>query len=1156
MLAVFTEEEQINDFLDKDATIAADNGFHIVIAGCKYKLEEIASKLDSFGIKYQWLNEMYGFHSPVMKPIVKDFQAVAATIQYSLPKIPIVSNVTGKLADDKIASSDYWVQHIIQPVQFADSVNFLEQQNINILIEIGAKPTLLGIAKALLTDKILLPTLNPKWNDWQQILTSLQQLYLQGVKVNWLEIAKTYSGTQISLPHYPFQRKRYWFDLPQKVKVTSYQSNNDNLHPLISKVVASPVKQKLFATQLQSNTVNWLQDHRLENKIVFPGTAYLEMSLAAGRHIYQTSRLTLKNIALKQPLYLLEAKNPLPEIQLVLTPDEKTAQWEIYSADCQEWQLHSSGEVTNLETEVNPPNLVKLQQSFSKEIDVTQHYQLCQQRNIEYGASFQGIKNLWGESGKALGEIQLPNNLIDSQESYLLHPALLDACLQILFTALPPELQTHTYIPVGVKALHLYQSATESVWSYLQLREIKDNSVIADVWLYDRNKNLIATIEGLKSQAISTKSQTNHWLYQPTWQPLSLDSGVTISDKGAWLIVSDSQGVGKELASLLEARQQECYLVKPNLGKNSTSPLTTPNPFSPLLIGEGIKGRGLNKLEDFHLNPKDKKAWESLLQKISQIELPLKGIVYFAEFDNVSKNQPLPEECQTNLYLIQALLKQNLSETPRFYLVTRNSQPAENYQPTISGIRQSCLWGMGKAIALEHPELYYNAIDLSNLVSDKDTLHLYKEITASTNEQVAIRNNRRYVLRLQRYNLTNIPDNQQLQITDKGNLDTLQWQSSTREQPQHNQIEIKVKAMGLNFRDVMIALNLYPDDSQFLGLECAGVVTAIGEGVTNFQIGDEVIAITDHSFSQYVTVDAVLAIPKPDCLTFTEAATIPVTFLTAYYTLVHQGKLQPGEKILIHCAAGGVGLAAIAIAQQIGAEIYVTASPSKWELLQEKGVTCIMNSRTLEFAEEIMTLTKGKGVDVVLNSLSGEYITKSLAVLRDKGRFIEIGKQGIWNRKQIAAVKPNIQYSIVYLWQITQDKPQLIQEMLSQLMPQFAKGKLKPLPHTLFTQKQAIDAFRYMQQGKHQGKIVITQNNQSQEYRGTYLITGGMGAIGLQVAHWLASQGVKNLVLIGRSDVKSELKDSLQKLQDSTQAKIIKADISNTSQLTNIFQQI
>ena len=241
-----------------------------------------------------------------------------------------------------------------------------------------------------------------------------------------------------------------------------------------------------------------------------------------------------------------------------------------------------------------------------------------------------------------------------------------------------------------------------------------------------------------------------------------------------------------------------------------------------------------------------------------------------------------------------------------------------------------------------------------------------------------------------------------------------------------------------------------------------------------------------------------------------------------------------------------------------------------------------MNSRSLDFAQEIMSATDGQGVDVVLNSLSGEFIPKSIAVLNEQGRFIELGKQGIWTKSQVAQLKPKISYSIVDLWQITQDNPELIQRMLDKLRSQFSANKLQPLPHTIFTQEQTIDAFRHMQQGKHQGKIIITQLTPHlpispnphlpispapylpislspqllNSPTGTYLITGGMGAIGLQIAEWLITQGIKNIVLLGRSDLKPEFKSRLEKLQESTQVNLIKADIANTNQLAQALLQI
>ena len=1119
MLAVFGSLEEIDLILDK-VSVAANNGSHIVLSGWRDEIDRIAKELELQGIKTQRLNVSHAFHSALMQPMVEEFVAVARSINYSLPRIPLVSNVTGELADETIATADYWVEHILQPVQFAKSIEYLDSQQVDTFLEIGTKPTLTGMAKSILDNKLFLHSLDRQQPDWRQILTTLSQLYTAGLDINWLEVTKDCNAKKTSLPTYPFQRQRYWFDIPLVTTQSNKSVRNSNLtdphsdtiHPLLERIVPTPLKQVIFQSDLQFDPTTWLQDHVVNNKIVFPGTAYLEMAIASGIYYYKTERLIIEDVAIDLPLYLEKPET----LQLILDPT--TATWKIYSLD-NEWQLHCSGKVAVLEQNINAIALAEIKaELYHYELNTAEHYQQCQQRGVNYGKSFQGVKQLWVKDNCALGLIELPNSL--DSDGYHFHPALLDSCLQILFATITQS--DTTYIPVGLDKLEIYSLTRDRVWSYLKIRQdsIQNKIILADVWLYNADGKVIAKLAGLKSQAVNSKPHWHDWLYQPEWiqQPVTTKA---LSKNGSWLIFADSEGIGKQLATVLKSQQQRCHLVK------------------------------------YHSKFNNPQAFQDLLQQHSQVT----GIVYLWSLDSVDNW----EECKSYLYLIQAIIK--LSHNPRVYLVTRNAQPVNNYELT-SGIRYSCLWGMQLAIALEHPELLCIGIDLDSNPTDNEVDLVFKEICAGENQQAAYRHSQRYVSRLVKYDGERGRQqegeiNLQLAISNPGNLDSLEWKTVTRRQPLDNEIEIEVKATGLNFRDVMVALNLYPDETKFLGLECAGVVTAVGKA-TNFQIGDEVIAIASNSFSKYVTVNSLLAISKPESFTFTEAATIPVTFLTAYYTLSHLAQLQPGEKVLIHAAAGGVGLAAIQIAQQLGASVWATASKGKWELLKSMGVTKIMNSRSLDFANEIISATEGKGVDVVLNSLSGEFIPKSLSVLNEHGRFIEIGKQGIWSKSDVSRVKANVNYFVVDLWQITQEQPELIQQMLTQLRgklhkrSQFITDKLNPLPHTVFKHHRTIDALRYMQQGKHQGKIVIKCDTQTKNGqftpRGTYLITGGCGAIGLEVAQWLATKGVTNIVLLGRNAVKP--KQSVQKLQTDSHITFIKADISSTSQLTQALLQI
>ena len=1115
MLAVFSTVEKIENLLDNKIDIAADNGTHIVLSDLKDDIERVAEKLESLFINTKLLNVSHAFHSALMQPIIKEFKAIADTITYSLQKIPIVSNLTGELATNRIASSNYWIEHILQPVQFANSIRYLDKQQVNIYLEIGTKPTLITMAQSILDKGLFVSSLNPQQSDYHSILSCLARLYTTGIKINWHAVTQNYSANKISLPTYSFQRQRYWFDIPRRNNIVK-SITKDAIHPLLGTPLSSPLKQTIFQCEIQPKAIEWLQHHRINKQIIFPGAAYLEIAIALGIYKYKTNTITITDISIAAPFILNKDSDRLLEIQSILTPDRDTATWEIYSNSNSDWQLHCSGNVDRLDEQITGQSLLDLKNKFiDRELSVSQHYLSCKQKGIDYGESFQGIKQLWAKDKQALGLIELPDNL-DSQ-AYHFHPALLDSCLQILFAALPPELQSNTYIPVDLDKLSLQSLPQSRVWSYLELKAIDNNKIlIADVWLYNDN-GIIAKLEGLKSQAITSQPAWRNWLYQPQWKPQPLPTTSNLVPNGNWLIFTDNQGVGKQLAAKLKSQQQQCHLVKRHQHFN---------------------------------NPQ---AFKDLIQQHSTVT----GVIYLwslAEAENWT-------ECQSYLYLVQALIQH--ADNPSLCFVTYNTQPVKDGH-AISEIKNSCLWGMQKAIALEHPELNYVGIDIDY---DNAANNIFQSICSDETE-VAYRNSQRYVNRLVRYIRPSVnkskPENQQLQISIPGNLDSLEWKPVSRKQPQPNEIEIEVKATGLNFRDVMVALDLYPDETKFLGLECAGIVTKIGKAVTNFKIGDEVVAISNNSFSQYLTVNSQLAIGKPATLSFIEAATIPVTFLTAYYTLVYVAKLQPGEKILIHAAAGGVGIAAIQIAQQIGAEIYATASTPKWSLLKSMGVNNIMNSRSLDFASEIMSATNNQGVDVILNSLSGEFIPKSIDLLNKHGRFIEIGKQNIWSKADVDRVKPNIDYSIIDLWQITKDNPALIQQMLTELKLQFAETQLKPLPYTTFDRNKTINAFRYMQQGKHQGKIVITQDGKGElpfaptktGYKGTYLITGGIGAIGLQIAQWLTSKGITHLVLLGRSDIKPELKPKLEKIQENAQVNLIKADIANTNQLDRVFKQI
>ncbi|HEY0291343.1 MAG TPA: SDR family NAD(P)-dependent oxidoreductase [Hansschlegelia sp.] len=381
-----------------------------------------------------------------------------------------------------------------------------------------------------------------------------------------------------------------------------------------------------------------------------------------------------------------------------------------------------------------------------------------------------------------------------------------------------------------------------------------------------------------------------------------------------------------------------------------------------------------------------------------------------------------------------------------------------------------------------------------------------------------------------------------LESGKEGGLDDLSWRPAPALAPAAGDVAIDVSAVGLNFRDVMWALGLLPEEAledgfagPGLGIECAGVVSAVGPGVTRYKTGDRVVAFASGAFASRVVTSETAVAPLPDSITFEEGATIPVCFLTAYYALHHLAQIKRGEWVLIHGGAGGVGLAALQIALWRGAKVIATAgSDEKRDLLRALGATHVLSSRSLEFVDEVKTLTGGNGVDVVLNSLFGEAMERSLSVLRPFGRFLELGKRDYYanSRLGLRPFRRNISYFGIDADQLLIHRSDLGQRLFGECMKLFGKGVFAPLPYRAYQAGEIRDAFRLMQQSGHVGKIVVRPLDPAElgetapplfrAAEGAHVLVGGLGGFGLATAEWLVANGASKIALIGRSGASSQ----------------------------------
>ncbi len=467
----------------------------------------------------------------------------------------------------------------------------------------------------------------------------------------------------------------------------------------------------------------------------------------------------------------------------------------------------------------------------------------------------------------------------------------------------------------------------------------------------------------------------------------------------------------------------------------------------------------------------------------------------------------------------------------------------------------AAVWGFGRTLANESSELRVHLIDLEPGQTDAAAATaLHREVTQTGDAEREIilgADGARLAPRLTIDPEPFIGENsveqdetptRQLGFVFPGQLGHLEWFAKPRAMPGPSEVEVAVHATGLNFRDVMFALGLLPDEAietgfagPTLGLEFAGKVLRVGEGVEGYAVGDEVVGFGPSSFANKAITQTSALARIPAGLSFEAAASIPSAFFTVYYALHHLARLQPGERILIHGAAGAVGIAAIQIAQWIGAEVHATVgSAEKRDFVRLLGVEHIYHSRSLAYADEVMAATEGRGVDVVLNSLAGEAVLRNFQVLRPFGRFLELGKRDFYENSRIGLrpFKNNISYFGIDADQLMNERPELTRQLFAEVMQLFEEGGLSPLPLTLFEAGDVVDAFRHMQQARQIGKIVVTYRNGippgkqprtapnpslTLKPEATWLVTGGLSGFGLKTAEWLAQKGARHLVLASRS---------------------------------------
>lgn len=1231
-------ERELESCRDRVSVAAANGPENTVISGAADAVRALVERFARDGVRSQLLTVSHAFHSPLMEPILDAFQATARKIRYQRPQIPLVSNLTGRVIENEPVDAAYWRRHIRSTVRFADGMSALAGQELQAMLEVGPRPSLAGMGRRCLPDLgvLWLPSLRKGQEDWPTLLDSLSQLYLLGAKIDWRGFDRDYVRHKLILPTYPFERQRYWFDPSKSPRRSLAAGQGPVLHPLLGSRVPSALPTQLFAARLSCHSPKYLVDHQVQGSPVFPAAGYVEHALAAAEQVFGPGPHVLENLSIQQAMFLPEANARV--VQMAVSPEAGgLCSFETYSlpADSEtagsRWALHACGALRRREaSSTERPDPVDLENVRRRAVKRHTHddfYQdLMRNRGLVYGPAFQTIHDVYRTPVDSVAEVRLPLDVQRELDRHHVHPALGDALFQCTAGVIPLEqdgsYSPYTYMPMRVHRVRLLGRPAGRMYVYSVRRSEDDRpspeSVEADVFLLDEQGQVLVEMLGVRVQRVGRgrtaqrELDVQQWLYQVQWQPATVPARAEAARTeaartGRWLIFADQRGVATQLAARLrESTGQDCVLVHPG------------EAFQTFPAGGG------GGQETYCVDPLSADDYQRLLLATFGAEGAVcAGVVHLWSLDIAPPAETASAEtasggseharrlgCGSVLQLIRQLARFHFSKMPGLWLATQGAQAVQDDQADVA-VAQAPLWGLGRVASLEHPELACRLID-ADPAGDADAVAgqlLQELIAAAADDQVAYRGGQRLVARLRRApdvladaaasdsgGRMRIPAAGpfRLRLGTAGSFDALRYESFGRPSPGPGQVEVQVHATGLNFSDVLKAMGLYPgitDEIVPLGIECAGVVTAVGAGVERFRAGDAVMGVVPYSLASHALTAEYVLVAKPEQLSDVEAATIPITFLTAYYGLVRLARLQPGERVLIHAAAGGVGLAAIQIAQQIGAEVFATAgSDSKRDFLRSLGVRHVFSSRTLDFADQIREVTGRQGVDVVLNSLPGDAISKSLSVLRAYGRFLEIGKTDIYQNRMIGLLpfQDNLSYFAIDLDRLLRQRPDAVRDLFAEVMEYVARGDYRPLPLTEFPADQTAEAFRYMAQRKNIGKVVVAIRGdaasaareaavsdaaalpgfqESQErpvaeggavrQDATYLITGGLGALGLQLADWLSTQGATHLALLARRPPSPAVAARLDELRArGTGVAVLRGDAADRASLDGALGQI
>ena len=944
-------------------------------------------------------------------------------------------------------------------------------------------------------------------------IAELAAAWIGGAEVDWRGVLP--NDRLAELPPYPWQRRRAWPEaidpgtlLPGRVLPPVA---GEAEHPVLGRRVLDPEHPEAFSwtSALSPSRPAFLGEHRIGPTAVVPGVTWLDLGACVARELWGPGPVTLEDVRFLEVL-ALPGENPRT-LRTRLTPQgPETARLEIRSGERSPGVQHATM-LLRRGIPADLPAAAPAPAPSGPRLQGEELYRRGEGGLLDYGPSFRGVRGGWSVEGGVLAELALPAQA-GGIGAHRMHPALLDAALQA--GDLSHQGQVGFTVPVGVDRLVLHRDLAS--WAQVHMRGFATEGEASqapriDIDLRDREGRLVVQLEGLRTALLAgAPAEDGGLLWQQLWRPLPLAEAAP-REPGEWLLIESAPGRGASLAAAMAERGLCARVLAAG--------------------GEASGHQALGGCEP-------------------------QGAIFLA-----SPGEPIEQSAQV-LDLIRLLQGLSGRELPRLVLLTRGASGP------LPDPEQAALHGLGRVIQAEHPELRCLRVDLP-LEGGEEAL-IDELLADSAEEEVSLVDGSRRVGRLAPLApaadqlLPAAGRSFQLVQSSPGVLGGLHLAPASPVEPPPGFVRLKLRAAGLNFRDVMMAMGLLDGLGVSLGTEAAGTVQALGEGVEGLRVGDEVFGGVGGIGTEGIALASSL-FHRPPSLPAELAAGIYTVYATAAWSLDIAARVRPGERVLVHAGTGGVGQAAIAWARHRGARVFATASTeAKRRLLLELGAEAVSDSRSDAFLADAMAWSEGKGVDIVLNSLSGPLLEAGLEALAPYGRFIELGKRDVLENKRLGMLPflKGISLILVDLDQLSRSRPVELRALMTEVLAALDSGSIAPIPTRTLPISQAASAFNELASGSHTGKRVLMIDDPAAQVLcprtpvslapadGSVLITGGLGGLGLSLARSLARQGIGGLALLGRRPPDEAQRAAIAELEAlGPTVRVIAADASRREDL-------